>query len=65
MGLVATYGVYRTACMAVAAVQGLQAMGVGALTAAEAIHYGWLVVVEKAQKLLNATMLANPYVLID
>lgn len=39
-------------------------MGVGTLTAAEAIHYGWLVVVEKAQKLLNATMLANPYVLI-
>lgn len=64
MGLVATYGVYRTACMAVAAAQGLQAMGVGTLTAAEAIHYGWLVVVEKAQKLLNATMLANPYVLI-
>lgn len=64
MGLVATYGIYRTACMAVAAAQSLQAMGIGALTAAEAIHYGWLVVVEKAQKLLNATMLANPYVLI-
>lgn len=64
MGLVATYGVYRTACMAIAAVHGLQAMGVGALTAAEAIHYGWLIVVEKAQKLLNATMLANPYVLV-
>lgn len=64
LGLVATYGVYRTACMAVAAAHALQATGIGALTAAEAIHYGWLVVVEKAQKLLNATMLANPYVLI-
>lgn len=64
LSLVATYGVYRTACMAVAAAHALQAAGVGALTAAEAIHYGWLVVVEKAQKLLNATMLANPYVLI-
>jgi tape measure domain-containing protein len=64
LGLVATYGVYRTACMAVAAAHALQAAGIGALTAAEAIHYGWLVVVEKAQKLLNATMLANPYVLV-
>ena len=64
LGLVATYGVYRTACIAVAAAHTLQAAGVGTLTAAEAIHYGWLVVVEKAQKLLNATMLANPYVLV-
>lgn len=64
LGLVATYGVYRTACMAVAAAHALQAAGIGTLTAAEAIHYGWLVVVEKAQKLLNATMLANPYVLV-
>lgn len=64
LSLVATYGVYRTACMAVAAAHALQAAGVGALTAAEAIHYGWLVVVEKAQKLLNSTMLANPYVLV-
>ena len=64
LGLVATYGVYRTACMAVAATHALQAAGIGTLTAAEAIHYGWLVVVEKAQKLLNATMLANPYVLV-
>lgn len=64
LGLVATYGVYRTACMAVAAAHTLQAAGIGTLTAAEAIHYGWLVIVEKAQKLLNATMLANPYVLV-
>ncbi len=64
LGLVGTYGVYRTACMAVAAAHSLQAAGIGALTTAEAIHYGWLVVVEKAQKLLNKTMLSNPYVLL-
>lgn len=64
MGLVATYGAYRTACMTVAAVQSLMTTGIGAMTAAEAIHYGWIVMVEKAQKLLNATMLSNPYVLV-
>lgn len=62
MGLVATYGTYRTACMAVAAVQSLMTTGIGAMTAAEAIHKGMIVMVEKAQKLLNATMLSNPYV---
>lgn len=64
MGLVATYGAYRTACMTVAAVQSLITVGIGGMTAAEAIHYGWIVMVEKAQKLLNATMLSNPYVLV-
>lgn len=62
-GVVATYGTYKAAVMTVTALQGLQAAGVGALTTAETIHYGWLVLCEKAQKLLNATMLANPYVL--
>lgn len=64
MGLVATYGTYRTACMTVAAVHSLMTTGIGAMTAAEAIHYGWIVMVEKAQKLLNATMLSNPYILV-
>lgn len=64
VGLVATYGVYKTAVMAVTAMQALQTAGVGALITAETIHYGWLVLVEKAQKMLNATMLANPYVLV-
>ncbi len=64
MGLVATYGTYRTACMTVAAVHRLITVGIGGMTAAEAIHHGWTVMVEKAQKLLNATMLSNPYVLV-
>lgn len=57
LGLVGTYGVYRTALMTVTALKSWA-------TAAEALHYNWLLLVEKAQKMLNATMLANPYVLI-
>lgn len=57
LGLVATYGTYRTAIMLVTAAKGWA-------TAAEALHYNWLLLVEKAQKMLNATMLANPYVLV-
>lgn len=63
-GVVATYGVYKAAVMTATAMQALQTAGVGALTTAETVHYGWLVLCEKAQKLLNATMLANPYVLV-
>ena len=57
LGLVATYGTYRTAIMLVTAAKGWA-------TAAEALHYNWILLVEKAQKMLNATMLANPYVLV-
>lgn len=57
LGIVGTYGVYRTAIMAVVAMKGWA-------TAAEALHYNWLLLVEKAQKMLNATMLSNPYVLV-
>lgn len=64
LGLVEIYGVYKVACMTITALQALQTAGVGALTTAETIHYGWLVLVEKAQKLLNATMLSNPYILV-
>ena len=57
MGLAGTYGVYRTAIMTVTAARGFS-------TAAEALHYNWLVLVERAQKTLHATMLSNPYVLV-
>lgn len=53
--LVTTYGVYRTAViLATAATKGY--------TLAQMLNYHWLLLVERAQKLLNATMLANPYV---
>lgn len=57
VSLVAAYGAYRTALMLVTAASGWA-------TAAEALQYNWLLLCEKAQKLLNATMLSNPYVLI-
>ncbi len=63
-GLIVTYGTYKAAVITVTAVQAMQAKGIAALTLAEKIHYGWLIMVEKAQKMLNATMLANPYVLL-
>lgn len=56
VGLIATYGVYRTAVM-------LAAIAESGWTVAQMAHFRALVVVEKAQKLLNATMLNNPYVL--
>ena len=70
-GLIGTYGVYKAAVMVVNALEtfrtsnlSLQAVGISGVSAAEAIHYGWLVLVQKAQALLNATMLANPYVAV-
>ncbi|MFK2624978.1 tape measure protein [Bacteroides fragilis] len=62
--IVVTYGVYRTALMATTALQALQASGITALTAKEAIHYGWLVLTKKAQDALNLSMLKNPYILV-
>ena len=64
ISLVAVYGTYKAAMMTAIALQNLQALGVSALTTKEAIHYGWLVVTRKAQLLLNASMLTNPYVLM-
>ena len=58
------FGTYKTAVMVVSAIQAAQTAGLGALTAAETLHYSWLVLCEKAQALLNKTMLANPYVLV-
>ena len=61
---ITVYGTYKAAVMTVTAVHAVQATGIAALTTAEKMHYGWLVMCEKAQRLLNATMLANPYVLL-
>lgn len=69
--LIATYGAYKAAVMVTIAIErvhtanlALQAAGVSALTAKEIIHYNWLVLCQKAQALLNKTMLANPYVAV-
>ena len=63
-GLIVSYGTYRAALIATAAVQQIVAARTAGMTVAEMAHYPWLVLVEKAQKLLNLTMLANPYALV-
>lgn len=54
--LVASYGVYRTAVM-------VASVAASKHTVAEVARVNVLIAVRKAQQLLNATMLANPYVL--
>lgn len=61
--IVGTYGAYRTALMVTSSLQALQASVITALTTKEAVHYGWLVLIKKAQDALNLSMLKNPYVL--
>lgn len=50
-----TYGAYKAAVVA-------STIATNGLTIAENLHYAALVIAEKAQKLLNMTSLANPYV---
>lgn len=57
LGLITTYGAYKAAVVfATQAEYGWNAV--------QLITYNRLLLVEKAQKFLNATMLANPYVLL-
>lgn len=60
---VAAYGSYKAAVMAVTAAQGVLTGVTKGYTIAQQVQYAWLLMVEKAQRLLNKTMLANPYVL--
>lgn len=78
LGLVTTYGVYKAALIATAAWESsltlittarrVAALALGtsvaSLTAVEVLHYTALIIAEKAQRLLNATMLANPYIAV-
>lgn len=64
LSLVGTYGVYKVAVMAVTAIENARKAGLLTLTLAEHGHRIALLATEKAQKLLNATMLKNPYVLV-
>ncbi|RQO70288.1 hypothetical protein DBR43_19905 [Pedobacter sp. KBW06] len=61
--LVAVYGVYRAAVMLTSLLQ-LTAVEVTAgVTRAFKLQYYWTVMVTAVQRVLNATMLSNPYVL--
>lgn len=61
-GLVATYGTYKAASLAAAAVETARAAGLGTLTTAEMAHRAQILLTQKAQAMLNATMAINPYV---
>ncbi|HEX2920915.1 MAG TPA: tape measure protein [Bacteroidales bacterium] len=70
-GMVITYGAYKTAVIAVnlvlkqqAAVNAMIAASNGVFNAGLARQWLWTERVQKAQALLNKTMLTNPYVLI-
>lgn len=64
LSLVGTYGVYKVAVMTVTAIENARKAGLFTLTLAERGHRIALLATEKAQKLLNATMLKNPYILV-
>lgn len=61
--LVATYGGYKAAVMAYNAAMVVATNVTKGYTIAQQAEYVWLLLVEKAQALLNKTMLKNPYVL--
>lgn len=56
-GLITTYGAYRAAVVAVTVAE-------KGWTIASMAQYKWLLMLEKAQKLLNMTMLKNPFVAV-
>lgn len=63
-GLIATYGGYKTAILVNSAVVAVNAEVTKGWTIAQLAQYKGLLLLEKAQKLLNATMLSNPFVLV-
>ena len=63
MVLVATYGAYKTAVILTTAVEAIATATTSGWTVATLLQYRALLIAESAQKALNTTMLANPYVL--
>lgn len=61
--LIITYGGYKAAVITLNAVQAVQIELAKGYTLAELAKYRALLLAEGAQKLLNKTMLANPYIL--
>ena len=64
LGLIATYGAYKTAVVAVTIAQNIAAQSAKGYTLAMQLQYKWALLAEKAQSILNKTMLANPYVAV-
>lgn len=59
--LIVGYGAYRAALLLTAATTSILTYTTVGFTAAEILSYYWTQTLTKAQKLLNMTMLANPY----
>lgn len=60
--LIAVYGTYKAAVIAVGIATEYTTMVTKGWTAAEILSYKWMVLQDAAQKMLNKTMLSNPYV---
>lgn len=63
-GLITTYGTYKAAIIVHNALVAFSTQLTNGWTVAQLAQYRGLLLLEKAQKLLNATMLANPYILM-
>nr|DAI41426.1 MAG TPA: tail tape measure protein [Caudoviricetes sp.] len=63
-GLIATYGTYKTAILVNSAIVAVNAEITKGWTIAQLAQYRGLLLLEKAQKLLNTTMLSNPFILV-
>ena len=64
LSLVGVYGVYKTAVIAMTAIQTAQTVAVVGVTKSMMLYEGVVQLVAKAQRILNVTMLSNPYVLV-
>jgi Tape measure protein len=62
--LVITYGSYKAAIIATAAVQSIATAATKGYTIAETLRYRAMLLSEKAMKLLNRAMLTNPFVAV-
>lgn len=62
VSVISTYGAYRAALIATATIQNLKTLSTIAATKAEFMYYVQTEALIKAQKLLNVTMLSNPWV---
>lgn len=62
--LIITYGSYKAAVIATSVVQGIAASAANGYTIAQTLQYRAMLISEKAMKLLNRTMLANPFVAV-
>ena len=64
IALIATFGVYKASLVTMNALKSASMMLTKGWTAAEIAHFGALTATEKAQALLNKTLLKNPYAIV-